>query len=347
LLLVDLTLATRSHVLTGIERYGVSLFAALRDNHPRVYAAASRGSVLEGQDRVVCVPAGVCGWLTLPAFLMREGHFPDVLVAPSFPPSPLFAITKCRTLRIVHDPFPWTRTQDLSFRGRLMFHHLETAMLGHYTWIGAPTPIVAADLEARFDRPVRCTGNAPGFDPVHGETSEIADLPERFVLAVGTVEPRKNYEHLAWLSECLPDPGMVLVIAGRPGWGASAKALEEAAHREPHRLIWLRDTSDAGLRWLYRRCSAFVSLSHAEGFNMPLVEAGIAGRPIICSDLPIHREVAPGWAQFVPVDVPPGEFEEALRIVAKRDIPANDRAAYARRFGWSHVAERVVEIVGG
>jgi glycosyltransferase involved in cell wall biosynthesis len=163
---------------------------------------------------------------------------------------------------------------------------------------------------------------------------------------VGTVEPRKNYARLVELVDSAADNALPVVLVGRPGWGDTVAAVEDIAARHPGRFIWLRDLPDEGLLWLYRRAACFLSLSRAEGFNMPLVESAMCARPVICSNIPIHRFVAPPWARFASDDATTAELWDALRAAA--DAPPSSQAVteYRQRYSWERVASRLLEFLG-
>jgi len=136
------------------------------------------------------------------------------------------------------------------------------------------------------------------------------------------------------------------VLVGRPGWGAVVQTIERLADARPGRLIWLRDlTSDDGLRWLYRRAACFLSLSQAEGFNMPLVESAMSARPILCSDLPIHRAVAPPWARFAAPSAGADSLWREIAEVASAPPSPGDVAAYRAIFGWNKIASRLLQSI--
>jgi glycosyltransferase involved in cell wall biosynthesis len=91
---------------------------------------------------------------------------------------------------------------------------------------------------------------------------------------------------------------------------------------------------------LYRNAGIFLTLSHAEGFNMPLVEAGSYGLPVICSDLPIHRSVAPPWARFTSTDVDAEVLRLLLNGAAARPEP-EAITRYGERFSWATVCDNI------
>ena len=76
---------------------------------------------------------------------------------------------------------------------------------------------------------------------------------------------------------------------------------------------------------------------------MPLVEAGMAGAPIVCSDLPIHRAVAAPWAVFVDADSEPAASAAVKQAIA---MPRADAGAYRQRFSWPQIAQRVARLAG-
>ncbi len=262
------------------------------------------------------------------------------MVCAAFPASPSLIATRTPITRVIHDAFAWTHSQNLTLQGRLMFAHFDRMMLRRYTHVQAPTAIARQELAAVLGADaITICGNAPGLDCLAPDTSPIAWLKAgTFALAVGTIEPRKNYERLIAFADACDDTAPI-VVAGRPGWGASTERLAAACKRLGDRLVWLDDADDAQLRWLYRNSRTFLSLSHAEGFNMPLVEAGVSGCPIVCSDLPIHHAVAPPWARFVSADSDDAAL--AAAIDAAPTPPFQALESYRGRYNWASIAARI------
>jgi len=116
-------------------------------------------------------------------------------------------------------------------------------------------------------------------------------------LMVGTLEPRKGYALALDAFEQLWASGasVTLTLVGRPGW--FIHSLNERIRKHPengHRLNWYDDASDAQLDALYQRSDCLIAASYAEGFGLPIVEAGQMGKPVIATDLPVFREVSVG-----------------------------------------------------
>jgi glycosyltransferase involved in cell wall biosynthesis len=61
----------------------------------------------------------------------------------------------------------------------------------------------------------------------------------------------------------------------------------------------LQGLTEPALQWCYRHCAALVAPSLTEGFGLPVAEGLLVGCPIICSDIPAHREIADGLCHFV------------------------------------------------
>lgn len=110
----------------------------------------------------------------------------------------------------------------------------------------------------------------------------------QFALAVGTIEPRKNYGLLvrAWERLCA-EPGfqLDLLIVGRPGFEAESSVSEiEGSPLFGSRIRWLDNCPDAALRRLYDACHVVLYPSFAEGWGLPVTEALLCGRHVIASN---------------------------------------------------------------
>lgn len=347
MLVFDLVLATRRPAMTGVERYGLRLFRAVQEIAPESVAFVANPDFLPGARGLIAASGVYGGWLMLPKEIRRHGLEPSGVVFPTAPASPLFRLTQMRLARIAHDVFPWTRAQTMPWKGRLLYRDVENFMVSRYDLLCGTTPQVAGELRARLNRPdIDWCGNAPGVDVATVKERQPCSLPLEFALAVGTVEPRKDYDRLIALVESGGPDALPIVLVGRPGWGDIVARVESLAARRPDRFHWLRDlTEDAGLAWLYRRAACFVTLSQAEGFNMPLVEAAISARPTLCSDIPIHRAVAPPWAQFAANDAAPAALWAHIGAARRRQPQARELEDYRRRYGWDAVAARLLDLL--
>jgi glycosyltransferase involved in cell wall biosynthesis len=204
----------------------------------------------------------------------------------------------------VHDAVPWTHPEALTKRGAAWHRRVITRAARRASALVVPTAAVAAELAE----------HAPGRAGVHvvgeGVTGELARtpderqsealarrlrLPRRYLLTIGTLEPRKGLDVLLAALTKPHAPDLPLVVVGQPGWGGvdpHRLAAQVGLSRE--RLHVLGRISDADLAVVLRRAAALVAPSLAEGFGLPVLEAMAAGVPVVHSDAPALVEVAGG-----------------------------------------------------
>lgn len=109
----------------------------------------------------------------------------------------------------------------------------------------------------------------------------------RYVLAVGTVEPRKNHATLLDAFDRLleTEPDAHLVVVGRPGWHNDEVLARLDRHPVlGHRLHWFRDAGDDLLATLYEHARVVAVASLTEGYGLPVIEALSRGVPVVSSD---------------------------------------------------------------
>ncbi len=137
------------------------------------------------------------------------------------------------------------------------------------------------------------------------DKNSIPILDKNFILAVSTIEPRKNYSTLIeayykyFLSET-KEP-YYLVIVGKRGWESKKfyNRLDEIIGKTGT-VFLLENVTDDLLSQLYQRCAFFCLPSMYEGFGIPVLEAISFGKNLILSDIPVFREIADEYARFVP-----------------------------------------------
>lgn len=132
---------------------------------------------------------------------------------------------------------------------------------------------------------------------------DAASLPElsglRFLLSVGTIEPRKNHALLLQAFDRLSAKDAGLVIVGRKGWMAEDTLSALTGHPDfGSRVFWLTALEDQALLALYRKAYASVLPSLYEGYGLPVVEALSQGCVTITSDAGAQPEIAAGHAVF-------------------------------------------------
>jgi glycosyltransferase involved in cell wall biosynthesis len=164
-------------------------------------------------------------------------------------------------------------------------------------------------------------------------------------LCVGTFEPRKGQRVAVEAFEQLWAQGSSarLVFVGRRGWFDYALCARILNHPEfGRRLFWFDDVKDGELSFLYAHMSALVYPSFAEGFGLPIIEAARFGKPVICSDLPVFREVGGEGALYFRLNDP------AALADAVRHWQAGASQAYPEKVlsaTWADAAQRIIDAV--
>ncbi len=169
-------------------------------------------------------------------------------------------------------------------------------------------------------------------------------LPERYLLFVGTIEPRKNLARLLEAFEAIHADGLSdgLVIVGRRGWlyDDFFTRLEQSPVREA--VIFPGYVPDADLPAIYAGAQACVFPSLYEGFGLPVLEAMACGTPVVCSNTSSIPEIAGEAALYLD----PGDVVEIIettrRLLRDAALQEETRArglSQAARFSWERTAQ--------
>ncbi len=193
------------------------------------------------------------------------------------------------------------------------------------------------------------------FHPVDFEETEAQrrrlGIGSKFILAVGTIEPRKNYLALVHAFEevlrARPDLPLQLVIVGGRGWLSSGvfEAIEQSPLRERIKLTGYLGDDD--LRALYSSCRCFIYPSMYEGFGLPPLEAMRCGAPVIAGSASAVAEVTAGAARLVDSESTQEIASGILELVENDGMRRGLADAGRRRsaeFSWHRTARLTLEV---
>jgi glycosyltransferase involved in cell wall biosynthesis len=262
---------------------------------------------------------------------------------------------RAHTVVSLHDAVPWTHPETLTPHGAAWHRAMGARAARYADGVAVLTQAVADQLATVADFGDRLHVVSPAVSPTLVLPEDAAlraaalGLPERYVLTVGTLEPRKA---LGALIEAMASPGappLPLVVVGPRGWGdVSVAAAAARAGLPPDRFRTLGFLPDADLAVVYDRATVFAFPSLGEGFGLPVLEAFSFGIPVVTSDDPALVEVGAGHALAVarePADTYAVRLAEGIRSLVENPADAAARGAAgrvrARDFSWRASAEAV------
>lgn len=348
----------RKRRCTGIERYTIELLRGLGDVVP-----AGRRIVVfvrpEGRDRVPPLPANfeiVSGptdnrvlsdqvWVPAAAAHHRTAFVHHPGLAPGlWIPRP-FVLT-------VHDLVHRFYPQTLSTGGRWYYRPLLDRALRSSALLGVLTVSSTSARDIEREHPgLRCpivaaaNGLSSDFIPAAPEAVAAVCGQHRldgpYVLAVGTIEPRKNLDGLVEaFARVVRARPTILAIVGRQGWDRRLQVPTSVAGA----VRFLGAVTDLELRALYTGASCFVFPSFYEGFGIPLLEAMACGAPCVASNIDALREVGGDAAIYADPRRPDDLSHSILRLLDDPSLRQRLAEAGLRRaagFSWNTTAQTV------
>jgi glycosyltransferase involved in cell wall biosynthesis len=177
-------------------------------------------------------------------------------------------------------------------------------------------------------------------------------VPERYMAAVGTVEPRKNLKLLVKVLELLKSNGKLkcpLLIAGAGGWKNSHLYREiQAAGLTDAEIQFLGYMPDEDLPFFYSGAQVFLFPSFYEGFGIPPVEAMACGTPVIASNAQPMPEVLGDTAMLEPPTSVERMADAILKVLGDESLRRSMRAAgiqRAQKFGAERCAREMLRVL--
>jgi glycosyltransferase involved in cell wall biosynthesis len=283
----------------------------------------------------------------------------DAILYPYWPSPPWRRHEAPPAAVFVHDLAFKLRPAEVPWQQRAYFHALLGRSLRSAAAVIVPSEATRRDLLSSY--PIASLnakvslvpeGVSPGAPP--GPLP--AGIQPGFILAVGTVEPRKNYPRLLAAYRRLrrdsvalitgDRPGVPqLVIAGREGWAYGDTLQRIQAERG---VRYLGHVDDATLSALYEAAVVLAFPSLYEGFGLPLLEAMAHGVPVVVGNAGALPELADGAAVLVDPEDEASIADGLARVLsepslrAKLSVAGKERAA---QFTWERAAALTREVL--
>jgi glycosyltransferase involved in cell wall biosynthesis len=291
----------------------------------------------------------------LPSIAVRLGldilHFPHYICSLRQSSVP-YVLTIHDTIAI--DSPEWCKSSNAAYYNLCMKAALKRAEA-----IIAVSKCTASDLQRNFSlSSSKVKVVYPGIDPIFScqvDYSSFSDvrtcynLPERYILYVGNIEPKKNVKTLLYVYQKLKKRGLShkLVLVGKRSWKVKAELDKITKGVASNDIILAGYVDRNDLPFVYRMADVFVFLSLYEGFGFPSLEAMACGTPVVSSAKGALAETAAGAA----ITVEPDNVDEITNAVLKILTNRSTREKYirlgkerSRLFDWNQTAVGLLDI---
>ncbi len=171
---------------------------------------------------------------------------------------------------------------------------------------------------------------------------------KKYVLMVGTIEPRKNVELLLdAYDKNLFNEELCIILAGKYGWNVENTIRRIESHKDFNKKIFhFSNLNDQTIDYLYRNAFLTIFPSKNEGYGIPIAESLSRGVPIIAGDIPVLRENGGNFVDYVSIDSPDDLSNCILKYYGNNNlynVKLNEIKSY-KTITWD---ETVANIVSG
>jgi glycosyltransferase involved in cell wall biosynthesis len=280
----------------------------------------------------------------------------DLFYCP-IPNLPFFIPANVRTLITIHDMVYRHFPETMSIGNRMINFCLHDYSINTADRLWAVSHYTKSEIETMYPRR-KCKKIEVGtsidksiFHPrklAVAETNAVLkkyNIQRKFILTVGTLEPRKNLQFLLSLMPALAAENLELVIVGNKGWGNTSLNLPDLDDVTRNKIRFAGFVPDEDLIKLYHLASVYVCTSLNEGFCLPLLEAMQCGCPVVTAHNSGMIEVAEGagetvsgWDKDVWIDV-------IKQTIANRSKCVESGFKKAQAYEWSEVVGRIISFV--
>lgn len=262
---------------------------------------------------------------------------------------------RCRILLTIHDLIPIKYPEAYPGFRNMLVRWLTPGSIARADFITTPSQSVCDEILATY--PAIKAPRLPyynGVDKVSmvpGDSLEHLGIEEPYLYSPGALETRKNLETiLTALAGIEPRARPLLVLSGSIRNRAYFERIQALAAElgVTDRMRYLGFVSERDLATLYARAMACVTAATDEGFNLLPLEAMALGTPVLCSDIPVHRELYDGAVTFFPprdiAALKAGILDISQRRQTVVDTVKERAADCVARFSWDAMAHHMARI---
>lgn len=347
----------RTYVLNLIE----SLLKIDRENEYVIFYNSEKHLGLFPQAREIAVPFAnpvtrlLREHILMPLFYKKEGL--DIIHNPK---SAISVFKPCKTVVTIFDLIPVTHPETEKWMARIYWSVQIPVAARHADFIITSSEFAKKEIISRYgtseDRikviPIAYNSHCRPIKP-SSEMDQIKDkynMPEKYILYVGTIQPRKNIGTLIKSYSSLVKKGLTdhkLVITGRKGWlyGPLFELIKEEGMEE--NIVFTGFVPDEELPYIYNGADLFIYLSLFEGFGIPPLEAMACGVPVICSNTTSLPEVAGDAGTLVDPMDQEGVENEILKVLTTPSLQNDMKKKgliQAEKFSWERTARETLQV---
>jgi glycosyltransferase involved in cell wall biosynthesis len=291
-------------------------------------------------------------------------HFiePSFALFLGFPPglSVFFLRKNIKIFKTVYDANMWLYPETLSLKNKFYMRPLELFGMHYYNFIFTISESSLNGIVDFYPRLKNYILNAGcGIDIVKFNNLDSMklsaimqkyNLSKRYILFVGTLEPRKNLPFLISVLHKIKKQlqNIPLIIVGRQGWGAEDVIDKINEFQMCDQVRILGTVNDDDLPYIYKSASMFLFPSIYEGFGLPVLEAMAAGIPVIASNTSSIPEVAGRAALLLSPYDKNGWTDAILKVLGDENLRNRmivDGFEQMKKFNWSDVATRIINTI--
>ena len=274
----------------------------------------------------------------------------DLFISPS---NHLFSILLKNNLQMVHDLAPVKFPQFFSKKAALSYKFSTKIALQKAKAVITISETVKQELIAftKIKNKEKILVVYPALNPwiVSGQGNFETipyNLPEKYILSLGTLEPRKNFENLIRGFKIFSGKSgnkLSLVIVGKKGWFYEEifKTVKEQKLEE--KVIFLGYVPNEHLAAIYKMAAGFAYLSYYEGFGIPPLESLYFNLPTLVSNIPVFHETFSDMVSYTDPREPEAIATDLEQLLKQKPQPT--RELVANRYSWEKSVKKLIEVI--